>query len=138
MADNKSGVKAKRRKTVDVTISLVNKVLQYTSDGADARRTKLNPGDTLAFHCPGPSAIEFKGTTPFRHLPEQSDGNNKIVCRIGGHANVGTYYYTIASYIGGKVYMDDPEIVIPDNTVLPVRTENKPTGPVKPAKPATR
>jgi hypothetical protein len=136
VTDKKPGSKAESPKNVDVMISLdsTGRNLQYLSGGVDARRTKLNPGDILVFHCPGPSAVEFKGTTPFRHLPAQSDGNNTIKCQIGGHANVGTYYYTIASYIDGKVYMDDPEIVIPDNTVVPVRTEQKPTGPVKPVK----
>lgn len=104
-----------------LTITLENGVFQYKRDEGNGRRTCLKPGDVIQFYCEKPFAMEFKGVTPFMKLTRQPDENHKIECAVGRHANVGTYYYTIAVYDGAKVYIDDPEVVVeeahPDNTV---------------------
>lgn len=105
-----------------LTITLENGAFQYKRDEENGRRTCLKPGDVVQFYCEKPFAMEFKGVTPFMKLSRQPDENQKIECTVGRHANVGTYYYTIAVYDGGKVYIDDPELVVeeaaePNNTV---------------------
>jgi len=103
---------------IRLIITLENGVFQYKRDGEDGRRTCLRPGDVIQFYCEKPFAMEFKGVTPFMKLARQPDGNHQIECTVGRHANVGTYYYTIAAYDGGKVYIDNPELIVEEAAVL--------------------
>ena len=80
----------------------------------------------MVFHCKEPFAIDFKGVTPFTKMSPRPEKDNAISCRVGRHANVGTYAYTVAVYANGWVYIDDPQVVVPTNTVPPVRTEHEP------------
>jgi plastocyanin len=77
---------------------------------------RIYPGDTVTWVCDtgkkGPFTIHIGWDSPFEACSFHSTDGKEITATLPLNARPGYYRYMIAVLIDGKIYTDDPELIV--------------------------
>lgn len=77
---------------------------------------RINPGDTVTWICDtekgGPFTVHIGWDSPFEACSFYSTDGKEITATLPLAARPGYYRYMIAVLVNGKIYTDDPELIV--------------------------
>ena len=75
----------------------------------------VKPGSKIKWTCNEPSfAIHLGWDSPCEKGRYRSDKGNSVTAQVRKNARPGTYKYSVAVSVAGKIWTDDPQIIIPE------------------------
>ncbi len=77
---------------------------------------RIYPGDTVIWKCQkperGPFTIHIGWDSPFEECSFYSENGDDIEAKLPKNAKPGYYRYMLAVLVNGKIYTDDPELIV--------------------------
>ena len=77
------------------------------------QRLKVHPGQTITWNSPdGDLGIQFAVLTPGENIAMTAPQGTDVSDEVRQDAAPGRYKYTVAVAKNGKVFIDDPEVIV--------------------------